>query len=86
MTLIKAIWYSLVEVFGFFKLAPKLLSELFWSVVGVIWSVMGVASLVLSVVLFPVIVWRKYKVLKNGSQKRVENKRKAIQVRGKRFA
>lgn len=79
MTLIKAIWYSLVEVFGFFKLAPKLLSELFW-------SVMGVVSLVLSVVLFPVIVWRKYKVLKNGSQKRVENKRKAIQVRGKRFA
>lgn len=79
MTLIKAIWYSLVEVFGFFKLAPKLLSELFW-------SVMGVISLVLSVVLFPVIVWRKYKVLKNGSQKRVANKRKAVQVRGKRFA
>lgn len=79
MTLIKAIWYSLVEVFGFFKLAPKLLSELFW-------SVMGVVSLVLSVVLFPVIVWRKYKVLKNGSQKRVADKRKAIQVRGKRFA
>ncbi len=79
MTLIKAIWYSLVEVFGFFKLAPKLLSELFW-------SVMGVVSLVLSVVLFPVIVWRKYKVLKNGSQKRVADKRKAVQVRGKRFA
>lgn len=79
MTLIKAIWYSLVEVFGFFKLAPKLLSELFWSVIGVV-------SLVLSVVLFPVIVWRKYKVLKNGSQKRVANKRKAVQVRGKRFA
>lgn len=79
MTLIKAIWYSLVEVFGFFKLAPKLLSELFWSVVGVV-------SLVLSVVLFPVIVWRKYKVLKNGSQKRVADKRKVVQVRGKRFA
>lgn len=79
MTLIKAIWYSLVEVFGFFKLAPKLLSELFW-------SVMGVVSLVLSVVLFPVIVWRKYKVLKNGSQKRFANKRKAVQVRSKRFA
>ena len=79
MTLIKAILYSFVEVFGFFKLAPKLLSELFW-------SVMGVVSLVLSVVLFPVIVWRKYKVLKNGSQKRVADKRKAVQVRGKRFA
>lgn len=79
MTLIKAILYSLVEVFGFFKLAPKLLSELFWSVIGVV-------SLVLSVVLLPVIVWRKYKVLKNGSQKRVADKRKAIQVRSKRFA
>lgn len=79
MTLIKAIWYSLVEVFGFFKLAPKLLSELFW-------SLMGVVSLILSVALFPVIVWRKYKVLKNESQKRVADKRKAVQVRGKRFA
>lgn len=79
MTLIKAIWYSLVEVFGFFKLAPKLLSELFWSVVGVV-------SLVLSVVLFPVIVLRRYKVLKNGSQKRVADKRKVVQVRSKRFA
>ncbi|AFU62259.1 hypothetical protein AVV48_gp10 [Acinetobacter phage phiAC-1] len=67
MTLIKAIWYSLVEVFGFFKLAPKLLSELFW-------FVMGVVSLVLSVVLFPVIVWRNYKELKPKKSKKVVRK------------
>lgn len=67
MTLIKAIWYSLVEVFWFFKLAPKLLSELFW-------SVMGVVSLILSVVLFPLIVWRKYKELKPKKSKKVVRK------------
>lgn len=73
MTFIKAIWYSLVEVFGFFKLAPKLLSELFW-------SVMGVVSLVLSVVLFPVIVWRNYKELKPKKSKKVVRKFEVVRL------
>lgn len=54
MKLIKAIWLALVDVFNMYKLAPKVVFELFWSALGVV-------SLVLSLVLFPLIVWRKYK-------------------------
>ena len=46
----------------------------------------GVLSLVLSVVLFPLIVARKYKELKNESPKRIKGKSKGIKVRGNRFA
>ncbi|UYL86046.1 hypothetical protein [Acinetobacter phage vB_AbaM_BP10] len=79
MVLVKALWLAIVDVAKLFKHAPKLLVELFWSLVGVL-------SLVLSVVLFPLVVVRKYKVLKNGSQKRVKGKSKGIKVRGNRFA
>lgn len=54
MNFIKALWLALVELFKLYGHAPKLLVELFWCVCGLI-------SLVLSVVFFPVIVWRKYK-------------------------
>lgn len=54
MKLIKAIWFALVDVFNMYKMSPKVICELFWSVLGVI-------SLALSLVLFPLIVWRKYK-------------------------
>lgn len=79
MILIKALWFALVDVFKLYSHAPKLLVELFW-------ALMGVIGLVLSVVLFPLIVVRKYKVLKDGSQKRVKNKSKPSQIRGKGFA
>lgn len=66
MNFIKALWLALVEVFKLYGHAPKLLVELFWCVCGLI-------SLVLSVVLFPVIVWRKYKeVGKVKSKKKVK--------------
>lgn len=57
MILLKAVWLAMVDVFKLFKLSPKVFIELFW-------SVMGVLSLVLSIVLFPFIVYRKYKNLK----------------------
>ncbi|RKQ59900.1 hypothetical protein [Acinetobacter phage vB_ApiM_IME-Ap7] len=79
MILVKALWLAIVDVAKMFKHAPKLLVELFWALAGVL-------SIILSVVLFPLIVVRKYKVLKNGSPKRVKGKSKGIKVRGNRFA
>lgn len=63
MNFIKALWLALVEVFKLYGHSPKLLVELFWCVCGLI-------SLVLSVVLFPVIVWRKYKEVSKVKGKR----------------
>lgn len=64
MILVKALWLALVDVFKLHCNAPKLLIELFWALIGVV-------SLVLSLVLFPLIVWRKYKELKPKKSKKV---------------
>ena len=86
MILVKALWLAIVDVAKMFKCSPKLLAELVLYVAHVVLALAGVLSLILSVVLFPLIVVRKYKVLKNGSQKRVKSKSKGIKVRGNRFA
>lgn len=64
MILVKALWLAIVDVAKLFKHAPKLLVELFWDLAGVL-------SLILSVVLFPLIVWRKYKELKPKKKQKV---------------
>lgn len=64
MILIKSLWLALVDVFKLHCNAPKLLFELFWALIGVVF-------LVLSLVLFPLIVWRKYKELKPKKSKKV---------------
>lgn len=86
MILVKALWLAIVDVVKMFKCSPKLFAELVLYVAHVVLALAGVLSLILSVVLFPLIVVRKYKVLKNGSQKRVKGKSKSIKVRGNRFA
>ena len=58
MRFIKSFYLALVDVIKLNCHAPKLLVELFWCVVGIL-------SLVLSIVLFPFIVARKYKELGN---------------------
>lgn len=67
MILIKALWVALVDVFKLYIHMPKLLVELFWALIGIV-------SLVLSLVLFPLIVWRKYKELKPKKSKKVVRK------------
>lgn len=67
MILVKALWLALVDVFKLYFHMPKLLVELFWALIGVV-------SLVLSLVLFPLIVWRKYKELKPKKSKKVVRK------------
>lgn len=57
MIFIKSFWLALVDVFKILGNVPALLVDIFW-------AVMGVIGLVLSVVLFPLIVMRKYKNLK----------------------
>lgn len=57
MIFIKSFWLALVDVFKILGNAPALLADIFWAIVGVM-------GLVLSVVLFPLIVMRKYKNLK----------------------
>ncbi|QYC51690.1 hypothetical protein [Acinetobacter phage Abp95] len=67
MILVKALWLAIVDVAKLFKHAPKLLVELFWALAGVL-------SLILSVVLFPLIVVRKYKELKPKKSKKIVRK------------
>lgn len=67
MILVKALWLALVDVVKLHCNAPRLLVELFWALIGVV-------SLVLSLVLFPLIVWRKYKELKPKKSKKVVRK------------
>lgn len=67
MILVKALWLAIVDVAKLFKHAPKLLVELFWALSGVL-------SLILSVVLFPLIVARKYKELKPKKSKKIVRK------------
>lgn len=67
MILVKALWLAIVDVAKLFKHAPKLLVELFWALIGIV-------SLVLSLVLFPLIVWRKYKELKPKKSKKFVRK------------
>lgn len=86
MILVKALWLAIVDVAKMFKCSPKLLAELFLYVTHVVLALAGVLSLVLSVVLFPLIVARKYKVLKNESPKRTKGKSKDLKVCGNRFA
>ena len=86
MLLIKSIWLALVDVFNMFKLSHKLIAELLVALAHVFMGLMGIFSLILSVVLFPLIVVRKYKVLKNESPKRIKGKSKGVKVRGNRFA
>nr|DAF69075.1 MAG TPA: hypothetical protein [Caudoviricetes sp.] len=72
MLLIKSIWLALVDVFNMFKLSHKLVAELLVALAHVFMGLMGIASLILSVVLFPFIVYRKYKNLK---PKKVKSKK-----------
>lgn len=74
MILVKALWLALVDVFGMFKLSPKLIIELVVSLLHVLMALIGVVSLVLSLVLFPLIVWRKYQELKQKKSKKVIRK------------
>lgn len=67
MNFIKALWLALVDVFKMYIQLPKLVIELFW-------CLMGFVSLLLSLVLFPFIVMRKYKELKNEKPKRKAGK------------
>lgn len=67
MILIKSIWLALVDVFKLHCNLPKLLIDLFWALIGIV-------SLVLSLVLFPLIVYRKYKNLKPKKSKKVIRK------------
>jgi len=62
MILIKAFWLALVDIFKLYVHLPKLVVELFWVLVGIV-------SLVLSIVLFPFIVYRKYKELSKPKRK-----------------
>lgn len=70
MNFIKALWLALVDVFKMHFQLPKLLIELFW-------CLMGFVSLILSIVLFPFIVMRKYKELKSEKPERKASKLKA---------
>lgn len=63
MKLIKAIFLALKDVIPLWMNLFGLLKDLFW-------LIMGILGLVLSIVLFPVIVWRKYKGIKNENPKR----------------
>lgn len=67
MILVKALWLAIVDVAKLFKHAPKLLVELFWALAGVL-------SLILSMVLFPLIVVRKYKELNPKKSKKIVRK------------
>lgn len=70
MKFIKALWLALVDVFKMYFQLPKLLIDLFW-------CLMGFVSLVLSIVLFPFIVYRKYKEVCSEKPKRKASKLKA---------
>lgn len=70
MNFVKALWLALVDVFKMYIQLPKLIVDLFW-------CLMGFVSLVLSIVLFPFIVYRKYKEVCNEKPKRKASKLKA---------
>lgn len=74
MILVKALWLAIVDVAKMFKCSPKLFAELVLYVAHVVLALAGVLSLILSVVLFPLIVWRKYKELKPKKSKKVVRK------------
>lgn len=64
MKVLKALWLAIIDVVNMYKLSPKLLCEIFKQVTGLIMSILGILSLILIIVLFPFVVYRKYKNIK----------------------
>ena len=58
MNLLKAIFLALKDVFTAWSKVFALLVDLFWCLAGIV-------ALVLNVLLFPFIVWNKYKIVSN---------------------
>lgn len=63
MLFIKALFVALADVFKIWLSVGALLKELFW-------CLMGIIGLILSVVLLPVIVYRKYAQFRAGATKK----------------
>lgn len=79
MLFIKALFSALVDVFKLWANAGRLLVELFW-------CLMGIIGLILSVVLLPVIVYRKYAQFRSGATKNKKISKRTSRTRKYRAA